>query len=170
MKSKICTCLLLTAMCSLMVTLGYGQVEIKSPSVIGAAGTISKTNHVTLEWTLGETFVRSNIIQDAWYTEGYHQPILLVKPGSSVDRHPFDIRIFPNPAYQKLFVEIKSAVSEPIKLKLTDLAGRTILFQNAPTTADQIEISMDRVPQGMYFLSVVNDRGIQYGTFKVIKQ
>jgi hypothetical protein len=71
---------------------------------------------------------------------------------------------------QKLFVEIKSAVSEPIKLKLTDLAGRTILFQNAPTTADQIEISMDRVPQGMYFLSVVNDRGIQYGTFKVIKQ
>ncbi|MGB4899818.1 MAG: T9SS type A sorting domain-containing protein [Saprospiraceae bacterium] len=169
MKSKANTYLLLVGL-TLMASLGYSQLEIKSPSVIGAAGTISKTNHVTLEWTLGETFVRSNIIQDAWYTEGYHQPILLVAPGSSADRHSFDIRIFPNPAYQKLFVEIKSAVAEPVKLKLTDLAGRTILYQNAPTTTDQIEISMSRIPQGMYLLSVVNDRGVQYGTFKVIKQ
>ncbi|MBL0111451.1 MAG: T9SS type A sorting domain-containing protein [Saprospiraceae bacterium] len=110
------------------------------------------------------------IPSDAWYTEGYHQPLLIVTPGSNVDRHSFDIRIFPNPAYQRLFVEIKSAVAEPVKLKLTDLAGRTILYQNAPTTTDQIEISMSRIPQGMYLLSVVNDRGIQYGTFKVIKQ
>ena len=147
----------------------FGQQDIKVPSVIGAAGEISKLDSMTIEWTLGETFVESVVDKTTWLTQGYHQPMLLVKENSKSLSSSYDVKIFPNPAKDLLNVFIRTNVKDELHLKMIDVTGRVVFMQNASGGSNDIQLKINELPEGMFILSMVNSQGYWIRSFKIIK-
>ncbi|MEP7321784.1 MAG: T9SS type A sorting domain-containing protein [Saprospiraceae bacterium] len=148
----------------------FSQQNIKSPSVIAAAGEISRSRDMMVEWTLGEIFVESILDHTINLTQGYHQPMLLVKELSKPNASAYEIRVFPNPVQDLLRVIIQSSIQDALILKINDITGRTVLIQDAPGGSNEIQLKTRNLPEGMYILSVVNRKGYRIDSFKLIKQ
>jgi len=140
-----------------------------SPSVIGAAGGFDLKQNISLEWTLGETFVESVTGRDKWYTQGFHQPMLSARAISPSAARGYDIKIFPNPTQELLNVFIKTPEAEDLKLTLVDVTGKTIYTRWVPSGTPEIQVRVKHLPEGMYMLSVVSTKGYRINSFKVIK-
>ncbi|MDP1799844.1 MAG: T9SS type A sorting domain-containing protein [Bacteroidota bacterium] len=69
-----------------------------------------------------------------------------------------NVKVYPNPATEKLFVE---GVSE-VKLKVTDLLGKVIIAESITNTID-----VSALPTGIYFLSIIS--GTEQNVVKFIK-
>lgn len=159
----------LMSICLLSAQILCSQQDGKSPSVISVAGTVSKSDQITLEWTLGETFVQTLAIDKGYHTQGYHQPQVKVIEFSKDGALSYDIIIFPNPAKEILNVSIKTLQKDKLKIKMTDVTGRNILSQNAPGGSTDIQLKTKELPEGIYMLSVINEQGFWIRSFKIIK-
>ena len=144
------------------------SLRVSGQAVLAPAGGIHTKQNLSLEWTLGETFVESVTTQEKWYTEGFHQPKLSARPVST-SAGGYDIKIFPNPTQELLNVFIKSPVEEDLKLTLVDVTGKTIYTQKVPSGTSEIQLRVKHLPEGMYMLSVVSTKGFRINSFKVIK-
>ncbi|MDX1911965.1 MAG: T9SS type A sorting domain-containing protein [Saprospiraceae bacterium] len=64
------------------------------------------------------------------------------------------ITLYPNPATRRVVLESKEA---PVaSVQMLDLLGRTVRFQHATLNATSIEIDLEGVPAGTYFIRVGN--------------
>ena len=96
--------------------------------------------------------IKSNIVTNK-YTVGIVE----------MDNYP-SLRIYPNPANDKLFIECKDFM--PITIKLHDILGRELLTQ---TANGKTEINISHLPQGMYNVNVFSEGKI-VGNSKIVKQ
>jgi hypothetical protein len=169
MKSILRFFIKINLLCTISVISLKAQVK-HSRDVIGSAGTVSSTNEITLEWTLGESFVATNKLGNAWYTQGFHQPVLFVRSESKEMNHEhYRVRIYPNPVLELLNVEVRSGFLDPILIKLIDVTGRVVLTQKASGGHQDLQLRLNHLPDGMYLLSMVGKEGILIKSYKVIK-
>jgi hypothetical protein len=154
--------------CAIAGQVGYAQKAIP-PAVVSTAGEISRSGGITLEWTLGETFVESGKDQSTWLTQGYHQPMLLVKENTQSSSSAYDVKIFPNPTLDILHVLIRTNLSDDLVFKIMDVTGRTVFMQEASGGSNDIKLKINELPEGMFVLTVMNRRGNWIRSFKVIK-
>ena len=152
----------------MVLILTIPTLRVGGQSVLAAAGGVDSKQNMTLEWTLGETFVESLTTPEKWYTEGFHQPKLSARPVST-SAGGYDIKIFPNPTQELLNVFIKTPEVEDLKLTLVDVTGKTIYTQKVPSGTSEIQLRVKHLPEGMYMLSVVSTKGFRINSFKVIK-
>jgi len=152
----------------MVLILTIPTLRVGGQSVLAAAGGVDSKQNMTLEWTLGETFVESLTTPEKWYTEGFHQPKLSARPFST-SAGGYDIKIFPNPTQELLNVFIKTPEVEDLKLTLVDVTGKTIYTQKVPSGTSEIQLRVKHLSEGMYMLSVVSTKGFRINSFKVIK-
>ena len=102
-----------------------------SPSVIASNGGINRAAGISLEWTLGEPTIESLSTADRLYTQGFHQPVLLVRklqpgPAAVVNSNAvaevnpiagYKVTIAPNPVKSILLVNIASLNNVHIQLQ-----------------------------------------------------
>ncbi len=138
------------------------------PSVIGAAGGSHTREQISLEWTVGESFVEGLIHGNRWYTQGFHQPLLYVNPFGSKEP-AYALRIFPNPAHDILNLSFQIPAKEDLNVELVDVTGRRILRQDIPPMTKEWKLALHSIPEGIYLLSVVNQKGYRTDSFKIIK-
>ncbi len=150
-------------------TMLHGQsLPLLSPTVIGAAGEVSKSSSMIIEWTLGETFVESIKTPSVWHTQGFHQPTLMVRQiVKTLPTH--QVNIYPNPASAILNVSVRTDLQEPLVLKMIDVTGKIVLLKDAPGGPQDLQLAVHQLPEGMYILSVVRQNGAWITSFKVIK-
>ncbi|MEP7268802.1 MAG: T9SS type A sorting domain-containing protein [Saprospiraceae bacterium] len=156
-----------------VTTLLNGQaIQSKDPSVIGAAGGIHTNHSISLEWTLGETFVASNTINNKMYIEGYHQPFLAVKniPAQNSLADKYQVLISPNPTSGLLNVAIKTNETANLNIHLIDIAGRILMNEKVSGGSQDLQLQLLPFAEGLYLLSITNDLGYRIHSFKVIKQ
>lgn len=140
-----------------------------SPSVLAAAGGFNTNQNITLEWTLGETFVKSVTTRSNWFTEGFHQPLLSARAFSPSAARGYDIKIYPNPTQGLLNLIIKAPEEEELKLTMVDVTGKTIYTQQLPLGTPELQLNLKHIPEGMYLLSLVSPKGYRINSYKVIK-
>lgn len=138
------------------------------PSVIGAAGGSHTREQISLEWTVGESFVEGLAHGNRWYTQGFHQPLLYVSPFGSKEP-AYALRIFPNPAHDILNLSFQIPAREDLNVELVDVTGRRILRQDIPPMTKEWKLALHAVPEGIYLLSVINQKGYRTDSFKIIK-
>jgi extracellular elastinolytic metalloproteinase len=68
------------------------------------------------------------------------------------------LRVFPNPASSRLQVRFGEEMSGALQLSLVNLAGQRVLAEQFPAT-QQVELRVDQLPAGIYFLQVQSDTG-----------
>jgi hypothetical protein len=142
-----------------------------APTVIASDGGFGKTSTMSLAWTLGETAVESVSSNGRFYTQGFHQPLLLAKsfhPSTEEIFAGYDIVVAPNPVQSMLNVYFETPQEENLQVFLTDILGRNIISKE---TSGKGVFKLDMSPyiSGVYLLSIRNSAGHLVRTFKIIK-
>lgn len=145
-------------------------INLISQSVMSASGGVSKYAEITLDWTLGETFISPAAYNEQLYTAGFHQPItlrhhLVYQSNSEKSK----ISIFPNPVANILNVSLNLVQQDFVKIILTDLFGRQLSTQSVDGKASKAEVSVGNLSAGSYQLQVIDMHGKPISAFKIIK-
>lgn len=152
-----------------------------SPSVVAANGGSAGANGVRLDWTIGEPAIESTTTGENWYTEGFHQPMLLVDKIYSTSNDSYqedqegtldelgDIKVAPNPVSNSLVITIPPNTLQPKHLQLFRQDGATILNRRIELNETTIDLDMSTLAAGMYLLRFVSMDGQALSTFKISK-
>ncbi|MCX7728491.1 MAG: Omp28-related outer membrane protein [Bacteroidia bacterium] len=78
----------------------------------------------------------------------------------SVDEHnilPENIIVYPNPINEKMKIEFLSNNHDNMRVSMFDVIGQMVYSQNIPSDRNIIEVDCSQLPQGMYFVYLVNN-------------
>ncbi len=67
-----------------------------------------------------------------------------------------DFNLYPNPAHNKLFIQLPETNAGVYYLRMSDVAGRTVYMLPQPQLESGIDISM--LPSGIYFVAVTDSK------------
>ncbi len=146
-------------------TLSYSQSV--SLSVISSQGNIDKNEYLTIEWTIGESFVetvrQSHIILTQGFQQTFDQKNLRMS-------HPLlSFNIFPNPTATDFNISLNTSDHDLFMLSLYDIHGRMLqqvkLNQGFRTT----HINMAGLSAGLYLLKITDNGGFNVESHKIIK-
>ena len=158
----------------LLVGLGVpclGFSQSLSPSVVAVSGGTIRTQTMTLDWTLGESVVETATTPDRLYTQGFHQPTLLVSEQPNlVDADAgYQFTVAPNPVASYLKIDITAPESSPLQLLMTDLLGRQYNLPVVPASTKSTQIDMTLFPAGTYLLRIGKADGPLLKSYKIVK-
>lgn len=148
------------------------KAQTVSPSIIAAAGDVNKAAGISLEWTLGEPVIESLSTTDGFYTQGFHQPVLLAR-NFQVNKEQlltgYEVTVAPNPVQSLLTATIVSPKVENMFLTLIDFTGRRYRVQTVTGRSGMATVDMSGLIAGIYLLEVRNTAGQLIRSFKIIK-
>lgn len=141
-----------------------------SQAIVSTQGSFDKTESMTLEWTLGETYVETVSQHNTIFTQGFHQTFL----NKSLNIHPtlanpFEIVVFPNPTNSLVNILINADYVGALNINVYDVKGlhvkemKTLLFDS------KITLNIADLPSGVYIIQFSNVDGIIANTKKIIK-
>lgn len=148
------------------------QAQTFSPSVISTDGGFGKTSTLTFDWTLGELAVKSVYTPNTLFTEGFHQPILIVTevdPKTNLSENDYLIEVAPNPVQSLLSIRIEFKQDQKIHIYLTDLLGRILISQNVNSETESVDMDVGELPSALYILWFTNSDGAPIKSFKISK-
>lgn len=142
-----------------------------SPSIIAAGGGVASVNNLSLEWTLGEVATESIKSPTSLYTEGYHQPVLMVVKNISVPElvSSRKINVFPNPATSTINILLGFTPETNLSVSLMDMHERILLKKQIPSNNRSLQLNVNRFAKGTYLLIISNANGSIFQSYKIIK-
>jgi hypothetical protein len=148
-----------------------------SPTILSAAGDVNSTDHLQLEWTLGELAVASVTRQQNSYTEGFHQPLLIITPVSSSRVNDAkeqatwnaNVTITPNPVATTLLIQFENVPLNEFQITLTNQQGQVIDHQSLLAGESQKEFNLSALTPGMYYLQIQSADGQTRHVYKISK-
>lgn len=131
-----------------------------------------------LEWTLGELAVEGLTGQPKSYTEGFHQPTLVVeqvqmvyppiRSGSDQEKQTL-ITISPNPVATELTIRFVSDTDEQLYCQVRDANGALLSDRTLNTRDGNTEIDVTDLAAGLYFIHFIATDDGAVTVFKVVK-
>jgi hypothetical protein len=148
-----------------------GFAQRLSPSVIAVGGGTVRTQTMTLDWTLGESFVETATTPTRLYTQGFHQPSLQVseQPGLADTDGGFKFTVAPNPVASYLRIDIALSESGPLEMFLIDRGGHQVKLPLVPANTTSTQVDMTVYPAGTYLLRIGKANGPLLKTYKIVK-
>jgi len=147
----------------LISTLGYSQTISKQ--VIGTAGKTQSNSDLKVSWTTGEPVVGLMTAGGNQLGNGYY-PAMVLQPLSVEDSAmEVDLKVYPNPASQFLYVSHPELNS--FSIQIVDLNGKQIY---TGTISKEQPLDVSTYSQGMYLIILENKATNQKNTYKIIKK
>ena len=148
-----------------LLTLGYAKAQETVPST----GGVASGNGGVVTYTIGQ--INYNTFSGATGTiiQGVQQPyeISIATAIENTEEVTLELKVFPNPTSDKLYLTIEDLDSENIKYILFGVNGN--IYQEKNIENIITEISMDNFRPSVYFLKVIRNN-IEIKTFKIIKK
>lgn len=147
----------------LMTTISYSQTISKQ--VIGTAGKTQSNSNLKVSWTTGEPIVGLMNAGGNQLGNGYYPALDL--QALSVEDNVLDVqlRIYPNPTSQSLYV-VHTGISS-FGITIVDLNGKQ-LYSGTINNDEPLDVS--NYTQGMYLVTVENKETNKKNTYKIIKK
>ena len=175
--------LFLTTMSFLgLAACSYGQKIERS--VIASSGDYFKASGAQLSWTLGEVMDENYSNRTATLSQGFQQgdakdddnPFsknsdgndVLGKDVEAIAPDGLDVKIYPNPAFDFVTVNLGSAWEQGTFVEVVDLFGRSMLVENI-NEKEIKKLNVSSLPDGIYILQVKNNHLNTIKSFKINK-
>lgn len=151
-----------------------------SQTSMNAGSNAAQLNNQHYEYSIGEmTIVTTVKTPEITLTQGFHQPHLIIEnytESEIVKGSPFleDLKVYPNPTENILFIEFISTETSAISYQLYDAASRMIInkYDYQRKGINKFSIDLTSFAAGTYFLIIKNDVGnetpVNY-TYKIQK-
>ena len=138
-----------------------------TPEVVAAQGSYNETASLSLEWTLGETFIETTPGRAILLTEGLHQPMLPLREVRS-ENSPlynykgltgepggqYEIAVYPNPFQSEISIEIDGELNQDFTVTLLNVNGTMIRKLLVPFGTGEITIDGLDLPPSVYLIKV----------------
>lgn len=77
--------------------------------------------------------------------------------------------VYPNPAGNSLTIKLKNSLRESSLLKVNDIAGRIVLQQQINATQNNIQLDVQQLPPGRYFITIKNSSSLINNSFIITR-
>jgi hypothetical protein len=148
----------------------FGQ-EISS-SVVATAGGSVETDDLSVSWTVGEVAVKTlgeegvTPILTQGFQQGYFEITSIGDPVSN----DFNIKLYPNPAAEFVWVEIESQNIKKGIIEIYNLEGKLVYNRNWEFVDGPQMITINNLGASQYILRVTESSGRILQSFKLIKR
>ncbi|MEA3448992.1 MAG: T9SS type A sorting domain-containing protein [Bacteroidota bacterium] len=132
--------------------------------VMASGGGHASAGNIVMEYTVGEPVIETLDGTHLTITEGFHQPLLVV---TSIDEYFVfpGIEVFPNPTYDKLYIDIPAEKNTTFDCLLYDANGK--LLMNKSLLPGKNTIPMENVAPGMYILNIQDNNTGEINGYKI---
>lgn len=151
------------------LTLTFSEFDLEPKDVVSIF--LNGTSTLLAEYTgsdipapvsvpTGGLFVRFRT--DAYYTKGGFKASYSTSNVSNAKfEHLSSISLYPNPADDFVTLRAISDKTQKLKLSLSDIAGKSLLYEEFTASSPTIEYPVDinKLKPGIYFLTIRNDAG-----------
>jgi hypothetical protein len=133
---------------------GNGIAQVISISVVSPYGNFFAGSTGSISATLGEPisttlFSAANIL-----TEGFEQSDDFVTTSVAPAYTGIEYSVFPNPS--TAILNITGKCDQPVKVNIVDVSGKVVLLTESKELNGSIEINIEDLEKGIYFLSLTN--------------
>jgi len=142
--------------------------QTKAQEVISSNGGSFKGAMVQLDWTIGETVTETFQSDGKILTQGFHQSNLTVTAVDQIASGGIHLKVYPNPVFDQLILEMGKREVNGFEFELFDLSGKLLLQKEIEQPAENIDMRIYR--SGSYFLRVSAKGESPIQTFKIIKE
>jgi len=160
--------------------------QSSSQYIISTQGDFSKTESLSLSWTIGDLMTEAGVFDKSIVTQGFQQPVLSVREirpdkvedalandpnalGSAItnrNSNEFTASVYPNPVGTDVTIEIENSKKE-YYVDLFDPAGNLLLRNRSSNPKEVIQLSDLPAAQYVLRISLLDSR--QTRVFQIIK-
>lgn len=142
-----------------------------SPTVLASGGGSGNGGGAQMDYTIGELAVSAFSSSQNLLTQGFHQGVSKSSGIAAYVSNGLDMRLYPNPVSQDVYLEFGKQVTQSFQLTLTDISGQVLgTYENIqPQSLQLMHIPMGQYMPGIYFIRVQSQDGDYAQTIKLIK-
>lgn len=148
---------IITALISIQVN------DVLSQEVLSSSGGAQHSSTITLNYTIGPTFVDTIYGTGIVLTQGFHQPLIILA-SLEPETNNF-ISVFPNPFINEIVIENSESKSQ-LNFSIIDPVGRILLQGKCKDRLTSI--NLEQLPGGQYHLVVVGAENNTF-TYSILK-
>jgi hypothetical protein len=160
-------------------SLGYAlSAQQLAPAVLASNGGTGMAAGLQLDWTLGELAVEGLSGQKRNFTEGFHQPIIVLRQ-IDITAPEFNrwekkegitgITVSPNPVSTDLMIHFDKAAPGTITCQVLDANGNTHLRQSFQTAHGDAHLDLSGLAPGLFFIRFMDAEDGTTTVFKLAK-
>lgn len=158
----------------MLLASAHTHAQSIGPTTINASGGSAVISGNTHEWAVAENTVVSTYSSSSLIlTQGVLQPMPPSTGISKVNNAQDNVRVFPNPVQNELYLQCEFNGAGTLAYTLQDITGKLISRreEKLQTGNEKITVSFDGLATGNYMLSVMytQSTGTSAASFKISK-
>lgn len=150
----------------LLVGLLLGSFAQAQESANSSAGNATGSGG-TAAYSIGQIVYTTNIGSSGIVAQGVQHAYEIFTLGIKETTLNISLTAFPNPTTDNLTLQISDFNNEKLSYHLYDMQGKMLI--RGQLTAKQTQINISSLPNGTYFINVVNQENKKVQSFKIIK-
>ena len=151
-----------------LVSTSFGQSL--EQSVVSIGGAYLSNGDYSLAYTLGEVMITTYYTEEQILTQGFHQGFNVKMDPPVIPTSNFYGKVYPNPVFNTLNIELVTEEDVEYKLALHDMSGRLL-----PVHSEQFKgkghskftMDLSNLSAGIYFVRVSTKENPNVQTFKI---
>ena len=154
---------------SALLLLGLGLTGLQAQTSVNATGGNASGSGGSASYSVGQLAYTTNTGTNGSVSEGVQQPFeISVVTGIEEAKDIFlNVSAYPNPTTDYLELKVENLQLSELSYKLYDISGK--VYQNKEIGNSITKIEMQNLPQGIYFIKVIDTKNKEFKTFKIIK-
>ena len=154
---------------SVVLLLGLGLTGLQAQTSVNATGGNASGSGGSASYSVGQLAYTTNTGTNGSVSEGVQQPFeISVVTGIEEAKDIFlNVSAYPNPTTDYLELKVENLQLSELSYKLYDISGK--VYQNKEIGNSITKIEMQNLPQGIYFIKVIDTKNKEFKTFKIIK-
>lgn len=155
--------------CLLFLLLFFGlpiHAQQNSSYVFASQGNYNESQNMSLSWTLGDYMIATVKNDQAILTQGFQQPLLIIKKIDTDKNNAFTCTIYPNPTRGMLTLEVFEN-SDAYQVEVLDIMGRSVKKLTTKEVISNIDLS--NYSAGQYYVRLSSVDHIKVSVFEIIK-
>lgn len=159
------------------------QAQSLTPAVVASQGTFSESKQISLQWTMGESFVETTPYHSILFTEGFNQPFMYngdsFSKGNSTNNRTsnssnsifesLELDIYPNPFQNYLQLSVSGTFVNTLEIRLVDVNGMIIKKGVLTPEKPSSTLTADKLPAAVYLIHIIDESTKQSAIFRVLK-
>ena len=154
---------------SALLFLGLGLTGLQAQTSVNATGGDALGSGGSASYSVGQVAYQTHTRTSGSVSEGVQQPFeISVVTGIEEAKDIFlNVSAYPNPTTDYLELKVENLQLSELSYKLYDISGK--VYQNKEIGNSITKIEMQNLPQGIYFIKVIDTKNKEVKTFKIIK-
>ena len=154
---------------SALLFLGLGLTGLQAQTSVNATGGNASGSGGSASYSVGQLAYTTNTGTNGSVAQGIQQAFeISVVTGIEEAKDIFlNVSAYPNPTTDYLELKVENLQLSELSYKLYDISGK--VYQNKEIGNSITKIEMQNLPQGIYFIKVIDTKNKEFKTFKIIK-